>query len=78
MRVTDSLPIKHFKKNTFGLVDQAIRGDIPGRIRYDGTIWFARPYAPGLDLTFCEGESVEIHARQGNTLLILPHKNHLI
>lgn len=53
-----------------GLIDRPVQnGEQRGRIRYDGTTWFARPYQTGL--TFSVGQSVSIVARQGNTLLIV-------
>ena len=65
-------PIMPFKVPAMGLIDRPVQSDDQrGRIRYDGTTWFARPYRTGL--TFAVGQSVSIMARQGNTLLVLPN-----
>ncbi|MGF1515383.1 MAG: NfeD family protein [Elainellaceae cyanobacterium] len=65
-------PIRRFLVLEIGIIEKAIEGDRPGRIRYYGTSWFAKPYVLGLDLKFFTGQQVEVCARQGNTLLILP------
>ncbi|MDA0269126.1 MAG: NfeD family protein [Cyanobacteria bacterium] len=78
MHFTQSLPIEPFQTPALGLIDRAVEGDVRGRIRYGGTIWFARPHIPGLGLTFAIGDAVTIIARQGNTLLIAPTSDQLI
>lgn len=72
MNPLESLSINSFDTPASGLVDKAVVGDVPGRIRYNGTTWFARPHPSQLNLTFAEGERVLILGRQGNTLLICP------
>ncbi|MEO0537236.1 MAG: NfeD family protein [Cyanobacteria bacterium P01_A01_bin.123] len=64
-------PVTPFKVPAMGLIDRPVQSDGQrGRIRYDGTTWFAQSYRVGL--TFSIGQSVSIVARQGNTLLVLP------
>ncbi|MEO1300387.1 MAG: NfeD family protein [Cyanobacteria bacterium J06636_16] len=70
------LPIEHFDVAVPGVIDRAFKGNTPGRIRYSGTTWFARPYINGLDLPLAEGDKALILARQGNTLLIMPTPRH--
>lgn len=72
MRSSTSLSIKRFTSHASGLIDKAVAGDAPGRIRYSGTVWFARPYPSHSNLTFAKGERVLIIARQGTTLLVQP------
>jgi membrane protein implicated in regulation of membrane protease activity len=75
MKISGSRVVIHFETPVFGYIDQPVKGDKPGRIRFEGTIWFARPYANGSGIGFSEEERVLIVARQGNTLLILPSTN---
>jgi membrane protein implicated in regulation of membrane protease activity len=70
--------MERFKRPVFGVIDEAVEGDRPGRIRYGGTCWFARPYIADLGLTFAIGQPVQILGRQGNTLLILPSSEQLL
>ena len=70
--MTSSLPIEPFDTPAIGLITHPVKGGIPGRIRYGGTTWFARPYVSGLELTLAKGDIAYILARQGNTLLIMP------
>lgn len=72
MTTADSFPIAPFETPAMGLITRPVQGEIPGRIRYGGTTWFAQPYINGLGLTFGEGEMTLILARKGNTMLIMP------
>ncbi|MBD2109304.1 NfeD family protein [Nodosilinea sp. FACHB-13] len=71
-------PIEWFPSSAVGVIDEAVEGDCPGRIRYGGTHWFARSYTADLGLTFVVGQPVQILGRQGNTLLILPSSEQLL
>lgn len=71
-------PIECFPPSAVGVIDEVVAGDRRGRIRYGGTIWFARPCTPDLGLTFGVGQPVQILGRQGNTLLILPSCEQLL
>jgi len=78
MGIDYPLPIEYFNPPAFGILTRSIKNDKPGRVRFQGTTWFARPYVSDLGLKFAKGSSVQLVARQGNTIFVLPSVHQLL
>lgn len=61
-----------FNEPLKGIVDQVITLNYPGRVRFQGSHWKAELYQPKSRLIIPPGQTVNIVALQGNTLLVIP------
>lgn len=53
-----------------GVVDRIIEQGRLWRVKYQGSIWFARPFQPDTRVTAHPGEMVKIMGIAGNSLLV--------
>lgn len=56
-----------------GIVEQAITGHLPGRIKVMGVSWTAKLCVPDNRYVLSPGTPVTVFGRRGNTLLVLPY-----
>ena len=64
------LPVEYFPTPIYGQVLKPIRGDRPGRLLYNGAVWWAKPANAGQNQMIPQQQTVAIIGRQGLTLLI--------
>jgi membrane protein implicated in regulation of membrane protease activity len=55
-----------------GEVEQTINGYYAGRVHFQGTYWPARLQQPILGCKLLPGTPVQVHGREGLTLLVSP------
>ena len=56
-----------------GVVEEAIAGHLPGRVKVMGVSWTARLCIPDNRYVLSSGTPVMAFGRRGNTLLVLPY-----
>jgi hypothetical protein len=61
-----------FSEPIQGVVDCAIAQGRLWRVKFQGSYWFAKLYQPNVRVTMQPGESVEVIAMEGITLLVAP------
>ncbi len=59
-------------ESTNGMVDRIVEQGRLWRVKYMGTIWFARPYPSKEILTIQPGDVVNVMGRSGITLVVAP------
>ncbi|MBD1939115.1 NfeD family protein [Microcoleus sp. FACHB-68] len=64
--------VKMFPQPLLGIVEQAIAYNQRGRVKFDGTYWPARFYNPDCQATVSPNQFVNVVAREGITLLVVP------
>lgn len=64
--------LKMFPQPVKGIIDRSIAYDRLGRVKFQGSYWFAKLYQPSHQLIISPGECVNIIAIQGITLLVVP------
>lgn len=62
--------LKVFPEPVHGIVDKAIVQGRIWRVKFNGSYWFARLYYPNSQIMLEPGQTVEVLAMQGITLLI--------
>jgi hypothetical protein len=63
---------KMFPEPNYGTVDKAIVQGRLWRVKFNGSYWFAKLYYADRYTVLMPGDSVEVLAIQGITLLVLP------
>jgi membrane protein implicated in regulation of membrane protease activity len=61
------------EQRIYGVVEQAIAGHFPGRIKVMGVSWAARLCIPDDRYVLPPGTPITVFGRRGNTLLVLPY-----
>jgi len=64
--------LRRLPKPIHGIIDRAIVQGRVWRVKFNGSYWFARLYQSDRQIALNSGETVEILAIQGITLLIAP------
>ncbi len=64
-----------FQKPLLGTVEQAIAPHQPGKVKFQGTYWYARFYQPDCQANIPPGQTVTVVAREGMTLLVVPSES---
>ena len=73
MYILEQTPAEIMEQTMPGVVEQAIAGHLPGRVKVMGVSWTARLCIPDHRYVLSPGTPVTVFGRRGNTLLVLPN-----
>lgn len=73
MYILESTPAEIMERSLPGVVEQAIAGHLPGRIKVMGVSWAACLCIPDSRYILSPGTPVTVLGRRGNMLLVLPY-----